>query len=174
MMVYTQYKKISWRVLDITIAMAYAMLTTYGKAQHASISAMAAMLRGYNSIYPLTSFEREHLILLIVCRLACSVTLGAYSLQQNPENEEYLSLHSKPAWDALELLWGYDLERRKEMKHVVNQIFDQACSYSVPLTSPDGTPLSREMIEIPPSYDLAFPDPTVVDPFVSIRKNRWF
>ena len=130
--------------------MAYAMLTTYGKSQHASISAMAAMLRGYNSIYPLTCLEREHLVLLVVCRLACSVTLGAYSLQQNPENEAYLSLHSKPAWDALELLWGHDMERRQEMKRVLNQIFDQACSYSVPLLSSNGTPLPREMIEIPP------------------------
>lgn len=152
--------------------MAYAMLTTYGKCQHASISSMAAMLRGYHSIYPLTSLEREHLILLVVCRLACSVTLGAYSLQQNPENETYLSLHAKPAWDALELLWGYDVERRQQMKHVLNQILDQACSYSVTLLSSKGTALPRGMIETPTSYDLAFPDPTVVDPFVSIRKNK--
>ena len=161
--------------MDITIAMAYAMLTTYGKNQRASISAMAAMLRGYHSIYPLTSLEREHLILLIVCRLACSVTLGAYSIQQNPENEAYLSLHSKPAWDALELMWGYDIERRRQMKHVLNQMFDQACTYPVSTSSAkicDGD--KTERLDIPPSYDLAFPDPTVVDPFVSIRRNKWF
>ncbi len=150
----------SWRVLDITIAMAYAMLTTYGKHQHASLSAMAAMLRGYHSVYPLTSLEREHLVLLIVCRLACSVTLGAYSIQQNPENATYLSLHSKPAWEALELLWGFDIERRQKMKHLLNHLFDQACS------CPPG------MNNTPPTYDLAFPDPSVTDPFGSIRRNK--
>jgi hypothetical protein len=160
--------------LDITIAMAYAMLTTYGKHQNASISAMAAMLRGYNSIYPLTKLEREHLLLLIVCRLACSVTLGAYSLQQNPENAVYLSLHSKPAWDALELLWGYDMERRQQMKLVLNQVFDQACSYTSASSSSStngSNSATASRNEIPPSYDLAFPDPTVVDPFASIRKK---
>ena len=48
----------SWRVLDVTIAMAYGMLTTYGKANR-SISAAAAILRGYNSVYPLTDMERK-------------------------------------------------------------------------------------------------------------------
>ena len=152
----------SWRVLDITIAMAYAMLTTYGKHQHASLSAMAAMLRGYHSVYPLTNLEREHLVLLIVCRLACSVTLGAYSIQQNPENAAYLSLHSKPAWEALELLWGYDNEDRQKMKHVLNHLFDRACR-----------PPEKNN-NIPPTSDLAFPDPSVPDPFVSIRRNQWF
>lgn len=151
--------------------MAYAMLTTYGKHQNASISAMAAMLRGYNSIYPLINLEREHLLLLIVCRLACSVTLGAYSIQQNPENAVYLSLHSKPAWNALELLWGYDMERRQQMKLVLNQIFDQACSYTSSSASTNGSNSATARNEIPPSYDLAFPDPTVVDPFASIRKK---
>jgi hypothetical protein len=76
----------------VAIAMAYAMLSTYGK-KNRSLSAAAGVLRGYNSIYPLTKLERKHLILLMVCRLACSVTLGAYSYQQNPENK-YLLLHS--------------------------------------------------------------------------------
>jgi Ser/Thr protein kinase RdoA (MazF antagonist) len=76
--------------------MAYAMLSVYGKANR-SISAAAAMLRGYNSVYPLTDAERKYLVMLIACRLSCSVTLGAFSYQQNPTNQ-YLLLHSEPAW----------------------------------------------------------------------------
>jgi hypothetical protein len=151
----------SWRVLDVTIAMAYAMLSSYGK-RHRSISAAAALLRGYYSVYPLLDIEREHIVLLIVCRLACSVTLGAYSLQQNPENK-YLLLHSEPAWKALELLWGYDdCSYRKQMTDTLIGIFHKACFYTT-TSSNDGT-----YDEIP-CYDLAFPDPDVVDPFANIR-----
>ena len=98
--------------MDVTVAMAYAMLSTYGKANR-GISAAAAMLRGYHSVNPLLDIEKKHLVrkvvystiphaylelppslmfcnaqvLLVACRLACSVTLGAYSYQQNPENK---------------------------------------------------------------------------------------
>ena len=94
----------SWRVLDLSIAMAYAMISSYGKANRA-ISAASAVLRGFNSVYPLTLGERKYLRLLISSRLSCSATLGAYSYQQNPQNE-YLLLHAEPAWKTLELLWG--------------------------------------------------------------------
>jgi hypothetical protein len=39
--------------------------------------------------------------LLIACRLACSVTLGAYSYQQNPENK-YLVRRSDTSFYILE------------------------------------------------------------------------
>lgn len=57
----------SWRVLDISIAMAYGMLSSYGKCNR-SISAAAAVLRGYHSVYPLADMELENLLLLIACR----------------------------------------------------------------------------------------------------------
>ena len=85
----------SWTVLDSSISMAYAMLTPYGK-QGRSAAAAAAFLRGFHKVFPLTNIEREHLVLLTACRLACSVTLGAYSYQQNPENK-YLLLHDGPS-----------------------------------------------------------------------------
>lgn len=108
------------------MAMAYAMLTAYGKPGR-SVSAAAAVLRGFHSVYPLTSEEREHLVLLVSCRLACSVTLGAYSYQQNPENK-YLLLHAEPAWEALEFIWGKnDASRRREVGRAMNRIFDGAC-----------------------------------------------
>jgi hypothetical protein len=148
--------------------MAYAMLTTYGKNNHCSISAMAALLRGYHSVYPLTEYEVEHLVLLIACRLACSVTLGAFSLNQNPENK-YLLLHSEPAWTALELIWGYDLQRRHEMKIGLNQIFRQACTVPTNATMASSITKNNNQTLLPPCYDLAFPDPSVVDPFAAIR-----
>ena len=86
----------------MTVAMAYAMLSTYAKA-NGGISAAAAVLRGFHTEYPLTSVEKKHLALLVACRLACSVTLGAYSYQQNPSNT-YLLFHAEPAWKALEML----------------------------------------------------------------------
>jgi hypothetical protein len=135
--------------------MAYALLTTFGKANR-SIAAAAAMLRGYNSVYPLLMEEFEHLFLLMICRLACSCTLGAYSMHQNPGNT-YLLLHSAPAWNALELLWGYDADYRIQMSTAVNKVFKQACSLT---DCKDG---------IINCSDIMFPDPDIVDFLAPLR-----
>ena len=135
--------------------MAYAMLSAYGK-ENRSISAAAALLRGYNAVYPLKEIERKHLVLLIACRLSCSVTLGAFSFQQDPTNR-YLLLHAEPAWKALEMLWGYDKEKRKVMTAAVDRVFRHACLYTD----------SHE--DIVSCYDLAIPDPSVADLLQSVR-----
>lgn len=145
----------SWRVLDLSVAMAYAMLSAYGKFNR-SISAAAALLRGYNSVYSLHDLERKHLVLLIACRLACSCTLGAYSFQQNPANR-YLLLHAEPAWKALELVWSYDTQRRQDMTCAMNRVFDQACLYS---------DHRKKVIQC---HDLVLPDPSVADLLHSVR-----
>jgi hypothetical protein len=137
--------------------MAYALLTVYGK-QGRSLSAAAAMLRGYSAVCPLKAEERQHLLLLMACRLSCSVTLGAYSYKQNPGNE-YLLLHAAPAWNALELIWGTDVERRASMRIVIDDLFDQACSKTG--LSEEGKPIDCS--------DLAFPDPSLKDPLAAIR-----
>jgi len=135
--------------------MAYAMVSTYGKTNR-SLSAAAGILRGYNSVYRLTEVEREHLRLLIACRLACSVTLGAYSFQQNPENR-YLLLHSEPAWRSLETIWPYEVERREKVGKATNLLFEQACLHSSPRA------------KIIPCYDIVVPDPDVADLLESVR-----
>lgn len=135
--------------------MAYAMLSTYGKSNR-SISAAAALLRGYNAVYPITDMERKHLVLLIACRLACSCTLGAFSYHQNPANK-YLLLHSEPAWRALELIWGYDAERRNDVTIALNYVFHQACLY----TDAAGDAIGCS--------DLAMPDPAIPDLLQAIR-----
>jgi len=116
----------SWRVLDITVAMAYAMLTSYGKQNH-SLTAAASFLRGFHSQYPLTPQERKHLRTLMTCRLACSVTLGAYSYQQNPENK-YLLLHAEPAWETLEFLTG---QENKNVLESMDKLFAKACDSAI-------------------------------------------
>ena len=129
--------------------MAYAMLTTLGKAGR-SLSAMAAILRGFHSVHPLTELERKHLRLLVACRLCTSVTLGAYSYKQNPENK-YLLLHAAPAWKSLALLWGRG-NSGAGVAEVIDRLIDQACSRK-------GTDCS----------DIAFPDPDVPDVLKAVR-----
>ena len=147
----------SWRVLDISVAMAYALLTNLGKAKR-SLSAAASMLRGFNSIYPLTDLERKHLRLLVASRLACSVTLGAYSYQQNPENE-YLLLHAQPAWDALGMIWGRG--KSGPMAKAIDNLFRAACTTQPPLAT-------NETIDC---SDIAMPDPDVPDVLASVRSQ---
>ena len=140
----------------MSVAMAYSMLTVYGK-KNRSISAAAAFLRGYNGVCKLSEEERKHLVLLIACRLSCSVTLGAYSYQQNPGNE-YLLLHATPAWETLDLIWGTDPEKREKMKNVLNKVFERACAVA---TDPDA--------EVFDCSDLSFPDPSVGDILAEVR-----
>ncbi|KAL7565318.1 hypothetical protein ACA910_014603 [Epithemia clementina (nom. ined.)] len=139
----------SWRVLDVTVAMAYSMLSVYGKPNR-SISAAAALLRGFTMEYPLTSIEKKHVALLVACRLACSVTLGAYSYIQNPTNH-YLLLHAQPAWKALEML------EKESIREVFAKVLDQACTFD---EKSSGT------IDC---SDLTLPDPVVVDLLASVR-----
>jgi inosine triphosphate pyrophosphatase len=142
---------VSWRILDLSVAMTYALMSVYGKRGR-SIAAAAAMLRGYSQVYPATDVELEHLQLLISSRLACSATVGAFSYKQDPENH-YLLLHSQPAWDALELIWGHDEKHQARMARVLKEVFELACS------QPTGDLLA----------DIEFPDPHYLDPMVSIR-----
>jgi len=148
----------SWRVLDLSVAMAYSMLTVYGKKGRA-LAAAAAILRGYSQEYKLDALELEHLHLLMACRLACSATLGAYSYQQNPENK-YLLLHAEPAWKTLELVWGLDTKWRNQISRVLRGTFEQACN--PPRNGDDGTICST---------DLEFPDPNIKDVFAELRDD---
>jgi inosine triphosphate pyrophosphatase len=131
--------------------MAYALMTVYGK-QGRSISAAAALLRGYCQVCDLTDLELEHLHLLICCRVACSATLGAYSLKQDPGNH-YLLLHAEPAWNALAFFWGHDEHYRRSMADLLKSIFLKA----------------RDKVSEPFVTDLQFPDPNFCDIMASHR-----
>ncbi len=83
-----------WKVNEIAIACAYAMINSYRNTGHLLASA-DAMLRGFSSVYKLSFFELKHLRLLNASRLACSSTLGYYSYKCNRENQ-YLLRHAEP------------------------------------------------------------------------------
>jgi len=140
----------SWRVLDLSVAMAYAMLSSYGKTCH-SLAAASSFLRGFNSEYPLDPVEKKHLRVLVACRLACSATLGAYSYSQDPSNK-YLLLHAEPCWQALEMLW------KEVPSQVVESMFALACN---PPASDSST-----------TNDIAIPDPSVKDILATARGKR--
>ena len=144
----------------MSVAMAYAMLNAFGKHQR-SLAAAAAVLRGYNSVRPIGPEERRYLPLLIACRLSCSATLGAYSYAQNPGNE-YLLLHATPAWNALELIWGTDPERRSSVLETVQEVFDLACSSCE----------TDKKTRVIGCTDLNFPDPSVPDPLAGARSRK--
>lgn len=99
----------SARVNDVAIALAYAMLTSYGR-DSSPLMAACAFLQGFAQHYTLQAVEIELLYTLISCRLATSVTLGLYSYMQQPENQ-YLLLHAKPGWQALSFLRQQDPEQ---------------------------------------------------------------
>ena len=136
--------------------MAYAMMSIYGR-NGLMISAAAAFLRGYRRENPLTALEREVLPILVACRLACSATLGAYSYQQNPEND-YLLLHAEPAWRALELLWPLDSTRRGNMTTAIRRVWDRACDAKVVIED-----------NVIRAHDLVVPDPTLPDLMHDVR-----
>lgn len=131
------------------------MMSSYGKVNR-SISAGAAMLRGFHSTYPLTKVERKHLRLLIAARLSCSATLGAYSYQQNPQNE-YLLLHAEPAWKTLELIWGAN-----DFAAAIDRVFDRACDNCTTCEKDGFVHCS----------DIGFPDPDVMDELSAVRDNK--
>eukprot|EP00581_Thalassiosira_minuscula_P028445 CAMPEP_0183753832 /NCGR_PEP_ID=MMETSP0739-20130205/3190_1 /TAXON_ID=385413 /ORGANISM="Thalassiosira miniscula, Strain CCMP1093" /LENGTH=660 /DNA_ID=CAMNT_0025990403 /DNA_START=61 /DNA_END=2043 /DNA_ORIENTATION=- len=148
----------SWRVLDVSVAMAYALLSSYGQGKR-SISAACAMLRGFHHQYPLTLDERKHLRLLVACRLALSAIGGNYTYKQNPENE-YILLHAKPAWEALYFIWGKDGQGANgNIAEVVDNAFKLACDN---IQVPEGS-------TIPDFVDISFPDPPIADPLADAR-----
>ena len=176
----------SWRVLDISIAIAYAMISTYAKTNHRSISAGCAILRGFHQIYPLTSVEQSYLLLLVKIRLCCSATLGALSIHEDPTNE-YLKLHSEPAWKVLELLCcsddvdnndGKDLDFKGKnngsdsITAAIDRMFQIACC-NITRTDVNDT-IKHNETNINTHYDhsdISFPDPYVIDPLASIREQ---
>ena len=101
--------------------------------------------------------------MILLRLLRSSVTLGAYSYQQNPGNE-YLLIHAVPAWNCLELIWGRDPDKRKELADAINGIFDRAC------TSPFQESSGKDS-NILYCSDLSFPDPALVDPLATVRAS---
>merc|ERR1719510_2341747 len=98
----------TWRVADLAIAMMYAMVAVIGKSKQSCkpIEAAELLCEGFekHANPPLDDFEKKVLWILVGCRLATSISIGAFSIAKVPENREYLEKHAKPSWDALALL----------------------------------------------------------------------
>eukprot|EP00929_Paragymnodinium_shiwhaense_P122539 TRINITY_DN95382_c0_g1_i1.p1 TRINITY_DN95382_c0_g1~~TRINITY_DN95382_c0_g1_i1.p1 ORF type:complete len:377 (+),score=83.56 TRINITY_DN95382_c0_g1_i1:78-1208(+) len=113
----------SWRVNDVAIALAYAMITLsnpdnkrsgFAGEQH-QVEGMTYFFQGVLDEYPLlTEAEVAVLPYLASCRLATSATLGWYSYKESvaaqpdmpEERRNYLLYHARPAWEALRVLYG--------------------------------------------------------------------
>jgi Ser/Thr protein kinase RdoA (MazF antagonist) len=93
----------TWTVNDIAIAIAYGLLTHFGREN--PVSLMSHMFLGYCHYRPLTDLEMKALYTLIAVRLSISIMVGAYSISQEPDNP-YLKIHAVPARDALRWLRG--------------------------------------------------------------------
>jgi len=83
-------------VNEISVAAAYAML---GKPN--PIEVMVWMVEGYYNEFSLSRVELESIFLLSCMRLCTSAVMGVYNIGLQPENREYLEVHSKPAWEML-------------------------------------------------------------------------
>ena len=115
-MVYT------WRVNEVAVAAAYVLIAlqypkegglsegalaegglSEAQAPIRPIAAIRALLKGYEAQLPLSETEWTVLPTLIACRIAMSLTMGAYSAALDPTNA-YLRLTLEPGWKALQLL----------------------------------------------------------------------
>ena len=95
----------SYQVAEPAVCMAYV-----GLEKDDPFSAMAHVLKGYHSVFPLNESELKFAIYLSCVRLCISVTMSAWRIKLFPENE-YLSVSQKPAWELLYKLKQEDLNQ---------------------------------------------------------------
>jgi 4-aminobutyrate aminotransferase-like enzyme/Ser/Thr protein kinase RdoA (MazF antagonist) len=107
----------SYTIGELAITIAYAIL---GKSE--PLYCATHIIRGYNSIIPLTEIELDVLFSLICMRLCVSVSISSYQKNLEPEND-YLKISETPAWDMLFYL-------RKIPLHHPSYVFKQCCNLS--------------------------------------------
>ena len=85
----------SYTIFELVIAIAYAILEKEDPLYCAS-----HIIRGYNSIVPLSNSDLDVLFILICTRLVVSVSISAHQKNLEPDNE-YLRISEAPAWRML-------------------------------------------------------------------------
>jgi len=105
----------SYTICELAITIAYAIL---GKPD--PLYCATHIIRGYNSIIPLTEIELDVLFGLICMRLCISVSISAYQKNLEPEND-YLKISEAPAWDMLFYL------KKINPRHP-SYVFKQSCN----------------------------------------------
>jgi len=99
----------TWLVNELAITAAYVLIMMEydrkddGAALPSPTEALLAVIGAYASKVPLTEDEWTVLPILVACRVAVSLTVGAYSSSKDPDNE-YLKLTLLPGWKALQQL----------------------------------------------------------------------
>ena len=88
----------SWRVTDVAVACAYAILE-----QDRPLDVAVQIIRGYHESAALEEAELEVLFAMIGMRLCMSVCICAYQKTIEPDNT-YLAVSERPAWQALKAL----------------------------------------------------------------------
>lgn len=107
----------TWTVSEIAIALAYSLCTKVGLAD--PINTLYTLLSHFCAHYPLNAHEVKYLLCLIQVRLVNSISIGAYSLSKDPDNE-YLKLHAQPARDALVQLHSINADYLNSLFHLAN------------------------------------------------------
>ncbi|XP_041913398.1 hydroxylysine kinase [Alosa sapidissima] len=87
-------------IFELAIAIMYMMIES-----PSPVDVGGHVLAGYESVIPLNEAERDCLFLLVLCRFSQSLVLARYSVQQQPENEEYLMITSRTGTKLLRRLW---------------------------------------------------------------------
>jgi len=106
-----------WRVTDLAIACAYAMLDS-----ETPLDTAADIIQGYHRVRSLDEKELEVLFPMIMMRLAMSVCICAKQKMVEPDNK-YLSISEKPAWKMLEQLAKFSCQ-------YVCYLFRSVCGFS--------------------------------------------
>ena len=83
-------------IAELAIATAYLMLD-----RDDPLAAATSVVRGYQTVRPLTAPERELLPELVIARLVSSVLMSAHGRHRDPGNT-YLQISEAPVWRLLE------------------------------------------------------------------------
>lgn len=89
------------RIFDLAAACLYMMLHATSKDMDVS-SAAKSVIDGYSSTHQLSSVEKQILPICVKARLTQSLVLGAFSSQQQPDNE-YVLTTAVHGWQLLRL-----------------------------------------------------------------------
>jgi 4-aminobutyrate aminotransferase-like enzyme/Ser/Thr protein kinase RdoA (MazF antagonist) len=143
----------SWRVGDLAIACAYAMLGT-----HDPIGAAQTIVSGYTEVFSASADEIDALFPLICARLCMSVVLSAYQRSVRPDNA-YLSISEAPAWKLLERLRGVAAEDTRAMFRAAAEA--GSSQGETPASVRDDL-LVRRAASIGPSLSIAYRSPLVI------------
>uniref|UniRef100_A0A6B2L903 Hydroxylysine kinase n=1 Tax=Arcella intermedia TaxID=1963864 RepID=A0A6B2L903_9EUKA len=87
---------LSHTINDLAMAIAYAMLN-----KEDPLGVARGIFEGFNEEFPVLPEEKKVIFVLSCIRLCTSAVMGTYNISLQPENREYLEVHSKPAWEML-------------------------------------------------------------------------